>query len=205
MPIPSKKVMSLWTMGFNQHVRGVWANQMVYNLHLLTGKISEPGNSPFSLTGQPSACGTAREVGTFAHRLPADMVVTNPEHRKHAEEIWKLPDGLLPEKPGYHAVQQDRMLKDGKLNWYWIQVNNNLQAAPNTVAAKPILAIATRRISSSFRMPIRHSRRSTPTSSCRRRCGSKRKAHTAMPSGARMSGISWCKPRAMPGPICGRW
>ena len=71
---PKRKVMSLWTMGFNQHVRGVWANQLVYNLHLLTGKISEPGNSPFSLTGQPSACGTAREVGTFAHRLPADMV-----------------------------------------------------------------------------------------------------------------------------------
>ena len=98
---PDRKVMSLWTMGFNQHVRGVWANQMVYNIHLLTGKISEPGNSPFSLTGQPSACGTAREVGTFAHRLPADMVVTNPEHRAHAEEIWKLPHGLLPEKPGY--------------------------------------------------------------------------------------------------------
>jgi len=128
---PERKVMSLWTMGFNQHVRGVWANQMVYNIHLLTGKISEPGNSPFSLTGQPSACGTAREVGTFAHRLPADMVVTNPEHRHHAEEIWKLPHGLLPEKPGYHAVQQDRMLKDGKLNFYWVQVNNNLQAAPN--------------------------------------------------------------------------
>lgn len=129
---PAKKVMSLWTMGFNQHVRGVWVNQMVYNVHLLTGKISEPGNSPFSLTGQPSACGTAREVGTFAHRLPADMVVTNPEHRAHAEEIWKVPHGLLPDKPGYHAVLQDRMLKDGKLNWYWIQVNNNLQAAPNS-------------------------------------------------------------------------
>src|SRR5215471_10836928 len=53
---PSRKVMSLWTMGFNQHVRGVWANQLLYNIHLLTGKISEPGNSPFSLTGQPSAC-----------------------------------------------------------------------------------------------------------------------------------------------------
>ncbi|MHC5652352.1 periplasmic nitrate reductase subunit alpha [Stappia sp. ICDLI1TA098] len=129
---PDKKVMSLWTMGFNQHVRGVWANQMAYNLHLLTGKISEPGNSPFSLTGQPSACGTAREVGTFAHRLPADMVVTNPEHRRRAEKTWKLPEGLIPEKPGYHAVLQDRMLHDGKLNWYWIQVNNNLQAAPNS-------------------------------------------------------------------------
>jgi nitrate reductase NapA len=129
---PERKVMSLWTMGFNQHVRGVWANQMVYNIHLLTGKISEPGNSPFSLTGQPSACGTAREVGTFAHRLPADMTVTNPEHRKRAEEIWRIPHGIIPEKPGYHAVQQDRMLKDGKLNFYWVQVNNNIQAAPNT-------------------------------------------------------------------------
>jgi nitrate reductase (cytochrome) len=129
---PKRKVVSLWTMGFNQHVRGVWANQLVYNLHLLTGKISQPGSGPFSLTGQPSACGTAREVGTFAHRLPADMVVTNPEHRKHAEEIWKLPHGLLPDKPGYDAVLQDRMLRDGKLNFYWIQTNNNLQAAPNS-------------------------------------------------------------------------
>jgi nitrate reductase (cytochrome) len=128
---PSRKVMSLWTMGFNQHVRGVWANHMVYNLHLLTGKISEPGNSPFSLTGQPSACGTPREVGTFAHRLPADMVVTNPEHRQLAESIWRLPNGLLPDWVGAHAVQQDRMLNDGEINFYWIQVNNNLQAAPN--------------------------------------------------------------------------
>ncbi|TWA60996.1 periplasmic nitrate reductase subunit NapA apoprotein [Azospirillum baldaniorum] len=129
---PKTKVMSLWTMGFNQHVRGVWVNHMVYNIHLLTGKISEPGNSPFSLTGQPSACGTAREVGTFAHRLPADMQVTNPTHRSHVEEGWKIPKGLLPGKIGYHAVLQDRMLKDGKLNAYWIMVNNNLQAAPNS-------------------------------------------------------------------------
>ena len=128
---PKTKVTSFWTMGFNQNVRGVWANHGVYNLHLLTGKISEPGNSPFSLTGQPSACGTAREVGTFAHRLPADMVVTNPEHRAYAEKVWNLPEGTIPPKPGYHAVVQSRMLRDGKLNAYWVQVNNNLQAAAN--------------------------------------------------------------------------
>jgi len=128
---PKIKVMSFWTMGFNQHTRGVWANNMVYNIHLLTGKIATPGNSPFSLTGQPSACGTAREVGTFSHRLPADMVVTNPEHREHAEQIWKLPHGTIHDKPGYHAVEQNRMLRDGKLNAYWVQVNNNLQAAAN--------------------------------------------------------------------------
>ena len=128
---PKTKVISFWTMGFNQHTRGVWCNNLVYNIHLLTGKISEPGNSPFSLTGQPSACGTAREVGTFSHRLPADMVVTNKAHRDIAEQIWKLPEGTIPDKPGYHAVLQNRMLKDGLLNAYWVQVNNNLQAGAN--------------------------------------------------------------------------
>ena len=81
--------------GFQPAYARRMGQQHVYNIHLLTGKISEPGNSPFSLTGQPSACGTAREVGTFSHRLPADMVVANPEHRKHAEEIWKLPPGTI--------------------------------------------------------------------------------------------------------------
>ncbi|MCH9019844.1 MAG: periplasmic nitrate reductase subunit alpha [Proteobacteria bacterium] len=128
---PSTKVVSFWTMGFNQHTRGVWCNNLIYNIHLLTGKISEPGNSPFSLTGQPSACGTAREVGTFAHRLPADLVVTKKEHRETAERIWRLPAGVISGKPGYHAVLQNRMLKDGRINAYWIQVNNNLQAAAN--------------------------------------------------------------------------
>jgi nitrate reductase NapA len=128
---PKRKVVSYWTMGFNQHTRGTWANNLVYNLHLLTGTISEPGNGPFSLTGQPSACGTAREVGTFAHRLPADMAVANPAHRAIAERIWQLPEGTINPQLGYHAVLQNRMLKDGKLNAYWVMCNNNMQAAAN--------------------------------------------------------------------------
>ncbi|ABZ75290.1 periplasmic nitrate reductase, large subunit [Shewanella halifaxensis HAW-EB4] len=128
---PNVKMMSLWTMGINQHTRGVWANNMLYNIHLLTGKIATPGNSPFSLTGQPSACGTAREVGTFAHRLPADMVVANPKHREITEKLWQVPAGTIPPKPGFHAVLQSRMLKDGKLNCYWTMCTNNMQAGPN--------------------------------------------------------------------------
>lgn len=128
---PKINVVSYWTMGFNQHTRGVWANHLVYNIHLLTGKISKPGCGPFSLTGQPSACGTAREVGTFAHRLPADLVVTNPEHVKTAEKLWKVPTGVVQTKVGLHAVAQDRALKDGTLNAYWVMCNNNMQAGPN--------------------------------------------------------------------------
>ncbi len=128
---PNTKVTSFWTMGFNQHTRGTWANNMIYNVHLLVGKISEPGNSPFSLTGQPSACGTAREVGTFAHRLPADMVVGNPKHRERSEKLWKLPAGTIPDWNGAHAVLQSRLLKDGKINFYWTTTTNNMQAGPN--------------------------------------------------------------------------
>lgn len=134
---PAKKVSSYWTMGFNQHVRGVWVNGNVYNIHLLMGKISEPGNGPFSLTGQPSACGTAREVGTFTHRLPADTVVANEKHRAYAEKIWKLPEGTLygpksPEGPTLiHAVAMHRALKDGVMNCFWVMCNNNMQAAAN--------------------------------------------------------------------------
>ena len=128
---PKKKIVSFWTMGFNQHSRGVWVNHLMYNVHLLTGKISTPGCGPFSLTGQPSACGTAREVGTFAHRLPADMVVMNPKHREIAEKIWKLPAGVISPKVGYHAVAQDRALKDHKMAVLWVMCNNNMQAGPN--------------------------------------------------------------------------
>ncbi len=128
---PKRKVSSYWTMGFNQHTRGVWVNGLLYNVHLLMGKISEPGNSPFSLTGQPSACGTAREVGTFAHRLPADLVVMKKPHRDFAEKTWKLPEGTIPAKVGYHAVLMHRMMKDGKMNCYWQMCNNNMQAAAN--------------------------------------------------------------------------
>jgi nitrate reductase NapA len=128
---PDKKVVSFWTMGVNQHTRGTWVNNLIYDVHLLTGKISRPGCGPFSLTGQPSACGTAREVGTFAHRLPADMVVGNPAHRKLAETAWQLPEGTIPAQIGLHAVAQSRSLKDGKLKCYWTSTTNNMQAGPN--------------------------------------------------------------------------
>jgi nitrate reductase NapA len=120
----NRKVTSFWTMGFNQHTRGTWVNEQIYMLHLLLGKQAMPGNGAFSLTGQPSACGTAREVGTFAHRLPADMVVTNPKHRAKSEKLWKIPQGTLNPKVGSHFVKIMRDLEDGKIGWVWVQVNN---------------------------------------------------------------------------------
>jgi nitrate reductase NapA len=126
-----RKVVSFWTMGFNQHVRGTWVNEQAYMVHLLMGKQAKPGNGAFSLTGQPSACGTAREVGTFAHRLPADMVVANPEHRARSEKLWQLPAKTLNPKVGSHITKMMRDLEDGSLGWLWVQVTNPFQSTAN--------------------------------------------------------------------------
>jgi nitrate reductase NapA len=97
----------------------------------VTGKISRPGNNPFSLTGQPSACGTVREVGTLQNRLPADMVVTKPEHRAKAEKIWNLPEGTIPAEPGYHAVDLFRAFMRSDVETLWIQTTNPWVTLPN--------------------------------------------------------------------------
>jgi nitrate reductase NapA len=118
-------------MGFNQHQRGTWVNEQCYMNHLLLGKHAQPGNGAFSLTGQPSACGTAREVGVFSHRLPADMLVANKKHREHTEHLWHLPANTLNPKVGAHITEIMRGLEDGAVKWCWILVNNPFQHHPN--------------------------------------------------------------------------
>ncbi len=126
---PSKRVTSFWTMGMNQHTRGTWMNNLVYNIHLLTGKISTPGNSPFSLTGQPSACGTVREVGTLTHKLPYGVVMKEAA-RKKAAQIWGVPESNIDPKPTYHTVEMFRALDRGDINFMWIQVTNPMVTIP---------------------------------------------------------------------------
>jgi nitrate reductase (cytochrome) len=128
---PKRKAMSLWTMGFNQHVRGTWINNLLYNLHLLTGKIAAPGNSPLSLTGQPSACGTTRETGALSHLLPGGHFVANEEHRKEAAEIWNVPAEKISAKPGYHTMEMFRALDRGDIKVIWINTTNPFQTLPH--------------------------------------------------------------------------
>lgn len=126
---PNRKVMSLWCMGANQHTRGTWINNLIYNIHLLTGKISTPGNSPFSLTGQPSACGTVREVGTLTHKLPFGTV-NNEAARQKAADIWKVPVENIDPRPSYHTMEMFRALDRGDIKFVWIQVTNPMVTLP---------------------------------------------------------------------------
>ena len=128
---PKQKVLSLWCMGMNQHTRGTWINNLVYNVHFLSGKFGKPGSTAFSLTGQPSACGTCREVGTLGHALPGGRVVANELHRQQCEDLWNIPRGRINPKPGHHAVAMFQALQDASLTGVWVQVTNPAQTIPN--------------------------------------------------------------------------
>jgi len=122
-----RKVVSFWTMGMNQHTRGTWVNTLSYNVHFMLNKQAKPGSGAFSLTGQPSACGTAREVGTFCHRLPADMMVKNPKHRKITENKWHIPEGTLNPVGNQHIMKIHRDIEDGVVKFAWVNVCNAYQ------------------------------------------------------------------------------
>jgi nitrate reductase NapA len=133
------RIVSLWCMGMNQHTRGTAVNTLVHGIHLLSGHFGRPGDGPSSLTGQPSACGTVREVGTLAHALPGGRIVANAGHRADVEERWNLPAGRISGQPGYHTVKMwQRFCKPkvdgGDISTMWVQVTNPAQSLPNADA-----------------------------------------------------------------------
>jgi len=130
------RITSVWCMGFNQHTRGTNANRLCHGLHLLSGHFGRPGDAPTSLTGQPSACGTAREVGTLCHLLPGGRLVANAAHRAEAEQIWNLEPGRVSPKIGHHTVLMFEKFcaptaSGGDIGTLWVQVTNPGQSLPN--------------------------------------------------------------------------
>lgn len=133
---PDLRITSLWCMGMNQHTRGTAINTLVHGVHLLSGHFGRPGDAPTSLTGQPSACGTVREVGTMAHALPGGGRVDKDKPRAAAEKLWNVPEGRINPKPGYHTVEMWKRFstpkKDGgDIHTIWVQVTNPGQTLPN--------------------------------------------------------------------------
>ncbi|WP_051945935.1 molybdopterin-dependent oxidoreductase [Verrucomicrobium sp. BvORR106] len=129
-------ITSTWCMGFNQHNRATDINRLCHSIHLLSGHFGKPGDAPTSLTGQPSACGTAREVGTMCHFLPGGRLVENAEHRAEAEQLWNVPAGRLKPKMGYHTVLMWEKFctptnQGGDISTIWVQVTNPGQSLPN--------------------------------------------------------------------------
>ncbi|PJA95688.1 MAG: nitrate reductase catalytic subunit [Ignavibacteriales bacterium CG_4_9_14_3_um_filter_34_10] len=127
----SPTAMSMWTMGVNQRTAGVFLNNLIHNIHLLTGKLGKPGCDSFSLTGQPNACGGVREGGTLTQLLPGHRSVGNEQHRKEVAAIWKIaPDKIQP-KVGKHAVAMFEAAAKGEIKGLYVLCTNPAQSLPN--------------------------------------------------------------------------
>jgi ferredoxin-nitrate reductase len=122
--------LSFYCMGLNQSTVGMWKNNSLINLHLLTGQIGRAGAGPFSLTGQPNAMG-GREAGLLSHQLPGYRFVDNPEHRQEVAEFWGRPSPVIASKPGLTAVEMFRALEKGTLKAIWIAGTNPMVSLPD--------------------------------------------------------------------------
>jgi ferredoxin-nitrate reductase len=122
--------LSFYCMGLNQSTVGMWKNNSLINLHLLTGQIGKPGAGPFSLTGQPNAMG-GREAGLLSHQLPGYRTVEDAEHRRQCEEYWGRRPGAISPKVGFTAVEMFRALEKGQLQAIWIAGTNPAVSLPD--------------------------------------------------------------------------
>ncbi len=127
----AKSAMSIWTMGINQRTRGVWANNLIHNLHFITGKLGTPGSDSFSLTGQPNACGGVREGGGLCHLLPAHRLVAKEAHRKQVAAVWDVPVENIQSKPGKHTIAMFSALNAGDIKGMYIMCTNPAHSLPN--------------------------------------------------------------------------
>jgi ferredoxin-nitrate reductase len=126
----AQALLSFYCMGLNQSTVGMWKNNSLINLHLLTGQIGKPGAGPYTLTGQPNAMG-GREAGLLCHQLPGYRTVEAPDHRSQLEQYWRRRPGAINPRPGLTAVEMFRALEKGQLKAIWIAATNPAVSLPD--------------------------------------------------------------------------
>lgn len=127
---PARRVMSVWGTEVNQDVRGTWMNNLLYNIHLLVGKVASPGNSPFCTTGQPNGGSAVHDAGSLTHTLPGGLVQSEQDRRR-AAEIWGVPVEHLDPRPSHSALPLFRALDAGAIRFLWIQTTDPMLSLPN--------------------------------------------------------------------------
>lgn len=109
-------VLCIWGIGYNQHLHGQNNTVSLVNLLALTGNVGRPGCGPHSQTGQPNAMGE-RLTGGLTGRLPFNVGLDDPAHRKWCAKHWGVPaerldDAAKLQNTGYAVGMMERALQD---------------------------------------------------------------------------------------------
>ena len=146
---------------------------MIYNVHLLVGRFPNPATA-LSLTGQPSACGTAtRSVHLRPPPAGRHGGDESAKHRKSPKNSGSSPPAPFPTGLGCHAGPVPGPGRTAR-GFFWF-TTNNMQAGPTSMT-KSIPGGAIPRPSWSIPTSIRRFPPCPPTSSCPPPCGWRRKA-----------------------------
>src|SRR6266478_2615740 len=118
-----------WTMGVNHSTKGTETVNAINNLALVTGKIGQPGASPFSITGQCNAMGT-REAG-FTSSLPGYRKFENASDRTELAQLWNILPDRIPTSRGlaYPDIVEAALAK--KIRALWVIATNPVVSFPN--------------------------------------------------------------------------
>ncbi len=132
----SRRVVTCFSQGVNQSVRGTDKVNAIINVHLATGRIGRPGMGPFSLTGQPNAMG-GREVGGLANQLAAHMGFS-PVETDRVRRFWKAPQIATHE--GLKAVDMFEAIANGTIKALWVMATNPAVSLPRAGAMRAALS-----------------------------------------------------------------
>jgi nitrate reductase NapA len=108
-------VLSIWGIGYNQHIHGQNNTVSLVNLMALTGNIGRPGAGAHSQTGQPNAMGE-RLTGGLTGRLPFNIGIKDKAHRNRMADAWGIPRERLAkvasaQNPGMAIGMMERAIK----------------------------------------------------------------------------------------------
>jgi assimilatory nitrate reductase catalytic subunit len=130
------RVVTLYSQGVNQSAQGTDKVNAILNCHLATGRIGQPGASPFSLTGQPNAMG-GREVGGLSNQLAAHMGFTPPDIDR-VRRFWKAP--RIATHEGLKAIQMFEAIARGEIKALWVMGTNPIVSLPDADVVRAAMA-----------------------------------------------------------------
>ena len=135
----SKRLVSFALQGVYQSNQATAAAIQVNNLHLLRGKIGQPGCGLFQMNGQPTSQNT-RETGADGD-LPGFRNWDNTQHVEELAAIWNVDPMVIPHwAPPTHAMQLWRYAEQGSINLLWISCTNPAVSLPELGRIRRILA-----------------------------------------------------------------
>ena len=154
-------------MGLNQSIHGTWHTNAICNLHLATGAICRTGSGPF--THRPAQRDGRARDGYMGPGLPGQRAVLDPAQRAEVEQIWGRTGGTLHTNLGGGTVDMFESLADGRIKAVWVICTNPVASMANRTNVISGLENAEFVVVQDAFSGSRQ--RSTPTSSCPRRCG----------------------------------